>query len=61
MSEVLTFRISEAMDEAERKAWEALSGYKFWMFGYHAAKYVQLAQLLDKAASEPIQSIGSGG
>lgn len=31
-----------AMAESERKAWDALARYKFWMFGYHAAAWVQM-------------------
>ncbi len=30
------------MDEAEHKAWDALSRYKFWMFGYWAAIWIHL-------------------
>lgn len=37
-----------SMAEAETKAWEALSGYKFWMFGYHAARWVNYNQLLPR-------------
>jgi hypothetical protein len=37
-----------SMVEAETKAWEALSGYKFWMFGYHAARWVNYNQLLPR-------------
>ena len=32
-------------DAAEQKAWKALAGYKFWMFGYWAAWWVKLNQL----------------
>lgn len=35
-----------SMEEAQKKAWEALAGYKFWMFGYHAARWVNYNQLL---------------
>jgi hypothetical protein len=28
------------LQEEEEKAWKALKGYKFWMFGYHAANWV---------------------
>lgn len=35
-----------AMRDAETKAWEGLRGYKFWMFGYHAARWVNYNQLL---------------
>lgn len=38
-------KIAEQMQDAVQKAWEALSGYKFWMFGYHAARWVQLNRL----------------
>lgn len=34
------------MAVAVEKAWEALSGYKFWMFGYHAARWVNFNRLL---------------
>ncbi len=37
-----------AMAEAEKKAWEALSGYKFFMFGYHASQWVKCNQLLQE-------------
>lgn len=35
-----------AMRDAETKAWEGMRGYKFWMFGYHAARWVNYNQLL---------------
>lgn len=38
--------IFAAMNDAETKAWEGLRGYKFWMFGYHAARWVNYNQLL---------------
>ena len=40
--------IFASMLEAEIKAWEALAGYKFWMFGYHAARWVNYNSLLPK-------------
>lgn len=42
-------RVLAARETAYRKALGALSGYKFWMFGYHAAQWVLLNQLVDKA------------
>lgn len=39
-------KIIRLQDEAERKAWAALAGYKFWMFGYWAATWVKYNQLL---------------
>jgi len=41
------------MEEAEEKAWEALSGYKFWMFGYHAGRWVNYNRLLSKQDRKP--------
>lgn len=38
--------ILASMRDAEIKAWEGLRGYKFWMFGYHAARWVNYNQLL---------------
>lgn len=49
----LECRILEKMADAEAKAWEALSGYKFWMFGYHAARWVQMNQLLQGKEANP--------
>ena len=31
-----------ALREAETKAWSSLKGYKFYMFGYWAARWVQI-------------------
>ena len=33
------------LEEAEQKAWEALSRYKFWMFGYWAGVWVHLNRI----------------
>ena len=38
---------------AEQKAWAALAGYKFWMFGYWAARWVGLNRLLDERRPNP--------
>lgn len=46
-------QVLKAMEDAERKAWEALSGYKFWMFGYHAGRWINYNNLLDKKLSNP--------
>ncbi|MDP2730867.1 MAG: hypothetical protein Q8O55_10355 [Dehalococcoidales bacterium] len=50
-------RIIEQMADAEAKAWEALSGYKFWMFGYHAARWVNYKQLLGEAIPSPFHQL----
>ena len=48
-------RIREEMQDAERKAWEALAGYKFWMFGYHAARWVNYKGLLRSNDPSPFR------
>lgn len=48
-------RVREQMVDAEAKAWEALSGYKFWMFGYHAGRWVQLNRLLGGKSPNPFK------
>lgn len=50
-------RIIKAMQESEDKAWEALSGYKFIMFGYHASRWVNYKELLDERMPDPFRSI----
>ena len=40
-------------EEAIEKAYVALSGYKFWMFGYHAAAWVKYNQLLPRERQSP--------
>lgn len=48
-------KILEAMQDAEAKAWEALSGYKFWMFGYHAGRWVNYNRLLSAQRPNPFR------
>lgn len=50
-------RILGLMEESERKAWVSLGGYKFWMFGYHAAAWVKYNQLLDEPLSNPFKDL----
>jgi hypothetical protein len=40
-------QVLDSRDEALRKAWASLAGYKFFMFGYHAAHWVKLNRLLE--------------
>jgi len=47
-STVLLVGVTAAMQDAELKAWEALSGYKFWMFGYHAGRWINYNNLLSQ-------------
>ena len=50
-------QLPQLMKDAETKAWEALSGYKFWMFGYHAARWVTYNRLLDKPLPSPFKAV----
>lgn len=48
--------IHNARLDAERKAWDSLGRYKFYMFGYHAAawvKYNQLIAEIDPSQKQP--------
>ena len=53
MEDYYAQRIRDAMEESQLKALEALSGYKFWMFGYHAARWVNYSHLLDGKQKSP--------
>lgn len=44
--------IYDAMDDAEERAWTALAGYKFMMFGYNAARWVSYNKLLSKGTRQ---------
>jgi hypothetical protein len=46
-------RILGEMDEARRQAISDLGRYKFWMFGYHAARWVTLNRLLPEDLRQP--------
>jgi hypothetical protein len=46
-------RIHNARLDAEQKAWSALAGYKFYMFGYWAAAWVKYNQLMPKEEKLP--------
>ncbi len=43
--------------KAEEKAWKALAGYKFWMFGYWAAIWVHLNRLDGKRRPNPFKNL----
>ena len=50
-------KIVEEMRDAEQKAWEALAGYKFIMFGYHASRWVNYRQLLGENVPNPFREL----
>ena len=49
------------LDEAERKAWDSLSRYKFQMFGYWAAIWVHLNRLSGAKRRNPWGSLVEQG
>lgn len=49
--------IEREMIEAEAKAWDALSRYKFWMFGYWAAIWVHLNRIAPERKPNPFSSL----
>lgn len=49
--------ILDALVEAEAKAWDALSRYKFWMFGYWSAIWVHLNHLAGLKLPNPWKKI----
>jgi hypothetical protein len=48
---------AERMADAERKAWESLARYKFWMFGYYAAQWVLLNKLSESKLKNPFRGL----
>lgn len=49
--------VLDAMNEAEAKAIKALAGYKFIMFGYHAAVWVSLNRLAGVKRPNPFKKL----
>jgi hypothetical protein len=45
--------ILDAMYNAKIRAWKSLAGYKFLMFGYHAARWVNYNKLLPANQQRP--------
>jgi len=50
-------KIRKMMEEELTKAWKSLAGYKFYMFGYHAAAWVKLNQLLPVPLPNPFKEL----
>jgi len=46
-------RLIAELEEAERKAWDALARYKFQMFGYWAAVWVHLNRISGENRRNP--------
>lgn len=52
-AEEVRTRLRQEMAQAERKAWDALGRYKFWMFGYWAAQWVLLNRVAGANEANP--------
>jgi len=46
-------RLNAELDEAQAKAWDALSRYKFQMFGYWAGIWVHLNRISGQKRANP--------
>jgi hypothetical protein len=53
----MTEKLLAEMEEAERKAWDALRRYKFLMFGYWAAWWVKLNRISGAKRPNPWKSL----
>lgn len=45
------------LDKAERDAWKNLARYKFWQFGYYAARWVYVNHVTRSKRSNPFRKI----
>ncbi len=50
-------KIIKEMEIAKEKAWKSLAGYKFWMFGYYAARWVSLNRFLKNKHHNPFRDL----
>jgi hypothetical protein len=50
-------KLQREMDEAARKAIDALARYKFWTFAYNAAWWVKLNRLAEAKRPNPFRRI----
>jgi len=50
-------RLTAELDEAEKKAWDALGRYKFQKFGYWAAIWVHLNRVGDFKRPNPFRNL----
>ena len=53
----LTVDVKFERDAAESKAWDALTRYKFWMFGYHASQWVLLNRVAQERHPNPFSDL----
>ena len=53
----VAMELEQKLEEEERKAWGALSRYKFLMFGYHSAVWVHLNSMLPAKRANPFRKL----
>lgn len=53
MNEVFKARIDQELAEAEAKAWDSLSRYKFMMYGYWCGVWVHLNRISGENRPNP--------
>ena len=49
--------LATELDRAERDAWKNLARYKFWNFGYYAARWVYLNWLTGAKRPNPFRPL----
>lgn len=50
-------KFEDKIQEAESKAWDSLSRYKFQMFGYWASIWIHLNKMRDKPQPNPFKNL----
>jgi hypothetical protein len=50
-------RFLAELDSAEKDAWRCLAQYKFWMFGYYAARWITINKILRTHRPNPWKEI----
>lgn len=53
----LVNKLEAELNATERKAWDALARYKFWMFGYWAAAWVRLNRIGEFGRPNPFRPL----
>ena len=53
----MTEKLIAELDRAERDAWKNLARYKFWNFGYYAARWVFLNRILGAKRPNPFKRL----
>lgn len=49
--------LTAELNRAEERAWRSLAQRKFWMFGYWAARWVFISQMIGTRRSSPFREL----